>query len=161
MLHEHTVALLALLVCSNGAPILVRKLLGKFGDFPVDGGWVTTDQRRLLGPSKTIRGIAAAVLTGAIVSMLLGLGAGFGALFVLIAMLGDLLSSFVKRRMGLDSSASALGLDQIPESLLPLLFAKVVFDLDWLQVGVTVLMFIVLEIVLSPVLYYLKIRVKP
>jgi len=39
----------------------------------------------------------------------------------LMAMLGDLFSSFLKRRMGLAPSCQAIGLDQIPESLLPML----------------------------------------
>jgi CDP-2,3-bis-(O-geranylgeranyl)-sn-glycerol synthase len=36
-------------------------------------------------------------------------------------MAGDLVASFVKRRLGLPGSSRATGLDQIPESLLPLL----------------------------------------
>jgi hypothetical protein len=38
-----------------------------------------------------------------------------------MAMLGDLFSGFVKRRLGMGPSDKALGLDYVPESLLPLL----------------------------------------
>ena len=37
------------------------------------------------------------------------------------SMAGDLLASFLKRRFGLKVHAQAIGLDQIPEALLPLL----------------------------------------
>ena len=40
------------------------------------------------------------------------------------AMAGDLVSSFMKRRLRLKSEAQAVGLDQIPEVLLPLLLRK-------------------------------------
>jgi hypothetical protein len=39
-------------------------------------------------------------------------------------MAGDLFSSFLKRRLNLPPSSPALGLDQVPESLFPLLACR-------------------------------------
>ena len=50
---------------------------------------------------------------------MIGLDWRIGALVAAMAMLGDLFSSFLKRRMGLAPSRQAIGLDQIPESCFP------------------------------------------
>jgi CDP-2,3-bis-(O-geranylgeranyl)-sn-glycerol synthase len=59
--------------------------------------------------------IGATAFAGALLGLPVALGAAFGAL----SMLGDLVSSFLKRRAGVKSSNSVLGLDQIPEAALP------------------------------------------
>ena len=69
------------------------------------------------GPSKTIRGVVLATLATAAAAGVLGLGWKVGALLGVVAMAGDLLASFIKRRLGLAPSSQAVGLDQIPEVL--------------------------------------------
>ena len=76
-------------------------------------------------------------------------------------MAGDLLSSFAKRRLGRPSSSQALGLDQVPESLLPLLACRVPLGLGWLDVAVLVGVFLVGELLVSRLLYRLHIRDRP
>jgi CDP-2,3-bis-(O-geranylgeranyl)-sn-glycerol synthase len=76
-------------------------------------------------------------------------------------MLGDLGSSFVKRRMGLEVHAQALALDQIPEALLPLLVLQTSFGLAWGDIFFLVLAFVVLGLWLSRVLYKFGIRDQP
>ena len=66
------------------------------------------------------------------------------------AIAGDLLSSFVKRRLGLASSSMAIGLDQIPEALVPALLSCVLLPLDWLDILAVVTLFFVANLVLSP-----------
>ncbi len=78
-----------------------------------------------------------------------------------MAVVGDLLSSFVKRRMGLPSSSMALGLDQIPESLLPLLGAWLFVPLSLLDVLVGVAAFFAGELILSRILFHLNLRERP
>ena len=75
--------------------------------------------------------------------------------------LGDLLSSFIKRRLKLRPSSMALGLDQVPESLLPLLLLKEPLGLTWPGILRTVVLFFVLELVLSRLLFWLRIRKTP
>ena len=74
-------------------------------------------------------------------------------------MLGDLLSSFLKRRMGLAPSCQAIGLDQIPESLLPLLACWFFLPLTIVDVVVATVIFFVGELSLSRVLFKLGIRI--
>ena len=51
--------ILILLCAANGAPILLDNVLGEWCACPVDGGVRLNDGHRLLGPSKTWRGLAA------------------------------------------------------------------------------------------------------
>jgi hypothetical protein len=57
-------------------------------------------------------------------SFILRLGWTIGVVVGSMAMLGDLFSSFVKRRLNLPPSSRATFLDQVPESLFPLLASR-------------------------------------
>ena len=153
--------LLVLIGLANAAPILVRRVLGKRFATPLDGGVNFIDGRPLLGPSKTVRGVLAAVAATSLAAPLIGFGVGFGAIIAVVAMLGDSLSSFVKRRLRLPSSARAPGLDQIPECLLPLLIAQPRLGLTWSDVLAVVAAFVVLQFLVSTLLFKLRIRREP
>ena len=77
------------------------------------------DGHPLLGRSKTWRGLAAAAILAACTAVLMSLPWKLGALAGASAMAGDCLSSFIKRRFGLEPGSMTLGLDQIPESVFP------------------------------------------
>ncbi|MFZ1828565.1 MAG: CDP-archaeol synthase [Candidatus Competibacteraceae bacterium] len=153
--------LLLLIVIANGAPVIAARVFGEWGAYPLDGGRVLADGHRLLGHSKTWRGILAATLATSVSAVLLGWPAQVGVTVGVTAMLGDVLSSFTKRRLGKASSSMALGLDQIPESLLPLLAVMETFDLSGSAVAWTVVGFTVLELALSPIFYWLGVRNRP
>ena len=155
------VRLLVLLGAVNAAPIVAKRLLGARWAWPLDGGLHFVDGRRLLGPSKTVRGLVAAVAAGALGSVLLGLPAGVGATVGAAAMAGDALSSFVKRRLGVAPSGRATGLDQVPEALLPLLVVRGALDLGWLQVAAITAAFFALEIPLARWAHRLGLRDQP
>ena len=108
-----------LLITANGTPVITSILLGDRWAWPLDGNTRFTDQRPLLGASKTLRGLVMAIAATAVVAVLLGMAWYEGAAFGLLAMLGDICSSFIKRRLGFRSSQSAPVLDQLPETLLP------------------------------------------
>ncbi|HYZ41656.1 MAG TPA: CDP-archaeol synthase, partial [Stellaceae bacterium] len=74
---------------------------------------------------------------------------------------GDLFSSFSKRRLNLPSSSRASGLDQIPESLFPLLACRQLMALAPIDIAVTVAVFFVGEVVLSRVLFAFRLRDRP
>jgi hypothetical protein len=82
-------------------------------------------------------------------------------LLVSRAMIGDLLSSFVKRRMKLVPGSMALALDQIPEPLLPAIAARWVLPVSVLDIVVVTGLFFVGELVASRVLFALNIRDRP
>lgn len=153
--------LLLLLLIANGAPIIAHRLLRGHCNWPVDGGRAFVDGRPWLGPSKTLRGILAAILACVIAASLIGIPVLTGSLVAIGAMSGDLLSSFIKRRLGVPASGMTLGLDQIPESLLPTLLVggQLGVTLGW---GiVVVLAFVVMELSLSRLLFALNIRKRP
>lgn len=155
------VEVLVLLSAANGAPVMATRLLGQRWAWPLDGGATARDGRRVLGVSKTVRGVVVAVLATSVAAALMGLGWQLGAVFGAASMAGDLSSSFVKRRLGIQSSGQALGLDQIPEALFPLLACAMAFGFTFVDVLVLVGSFTVGQIVVSPVMYLLGIRRRP
>ncbi|HOT07766.1 MAG: hypothetical protein A4E45_01918 [Methanosaeta sp. PtaB.Bin039] len=98
------------------------------GGLPLDLGKSFPDGRRVFGNGKTFRGTAAGTLGGVSVGLLqnylspqLGLpafGEGHSLFIVLIglslgAMMGDLVASFFKRRLGMERGAALFLVDQI------------------------------------------------
>ncbi|MBI1422746.1 MAG: CDP-archaeol synthase [Gammaproteobacteria bacterium] len=161
MFMDQGKALLLILV-ANSAPILVRQIavLARL-DYPIDFRYRFIDGNRWLGDSKTWRGLIAALLATMFCSFIIQTGWGTGLIVGALAMSGDCLSSFCKRRLAINPSGMALGLDQIPESLLPLLYLHHVWQLDWLDVWLLVVIFMLLELSLSRILFRLHIRKRP
>ena len=75
-------------------------------------------------------GSLCALMVTTAVAPVVGLAWQIGLLVGGLAMVGDLFSSFLKRRLGRSSSTPLVGIDQIPESLFPLLacIAPIVAD---------------------------------
>lgn len=155
------VQLLVLIGIANGAPILAENILKHRFGRPVDGDLLFIDGKPLLGRSKTIRGLCAALLMAGSGAWLMGFPLSTGLTIGLGAMCGDLLSSFVKRRLGIPSSGMALGLDQIPEVLLPLLLVRREMGLEASDLLAMTLLFFAFELVISRILFRLRIRKQP
>ena len=153
--------LLLLIIVANGAPVLARNILKSRFEMAVDSNRVFFDGRPVFGPTKTWRGIISAILLTVPVALLLGFTAGLGLVSAALAMAGDLLASFIKRRLNLSPSSRALGLDQIPESLLPMLACQNLLGLSWKSTIMVVFLFFVMELLLSRLLYQLHIRKHP
>jgi CDP-2,3-bis-(O-geranylgeranyl)-sn-glycerol synthase len=153
--------LLILLAIANGSPVLVKYFLRSWLAYPLDGGALFVDGRRLLGASKTIRGVLIAALATTAVAPLLGLDWRVGFTVGIVAMAGDLFSSFIKRRLAMEPSSKATGLDQIPESLFPTLACWQVLSLTVLDVLAVAVIFFVGEILLSRVLFKWHLRDRP
>lgn len=155
------IELIILLLLANGAPVVAARLAGQRLAWPVDGGLVCRDGQPLLGPSKTWRGLAAGVLTATAAGWPLNLDPALGAAAGALSLLGDLLSSFVKRRMGVPPSGQATGLDQIPEALLPAAVLAPALGLGVAQVVAVVATFMALELLLSVAGYRVGLRRRP
>jgi len=153
--------LLALLALANGSPVIAKRIFGENYAVPIDGNARFVDGRALLGPSKTIRGVVVSLLVTALGAILFGLQPWLGLLVASTAMAGDLLSSFLKRRLHLAPSSKATGLDQIPESLFPLLACRSVLSLTALDIAVGCAIFFVGEILLSRLFFWLRLRERP
>ncbi|MDF0749515.1 CDP-archaeol synthase [Marinobacter sp. 71-i] len=153
--------LFVMLVLANGTPVVAARLFGRRWSAPVDGGRLWRDGRPLLGTSKTWRGIVSGMLACGLFALITGMGLLFGMVFGLLGLVGDMISSFIKRRAGLASSARAIGLDQIPEALLPMILAWLWLELNGYIVAAVVALFTLSNILLSPLLFRLGIRHQP
>jgi CDP-2,3-bis-(O-geranylgeranyl)-sn-glycerol synthase len=152
---------LLLLTIANGSAVIAKRILGDRFAWPVDGGARFIDGQPFFGRSKTIRGFLAGVTLTAIAAPFAGVDWRAGALIAFVAMSGDLLSSFIKRRMGRESSSRAVGLDQIPESLFPALLAIPVIGITSADAAAITILFFVGAPIASQVFYALKIRDRP
>jgi CDP-2,3-bis-(O-geranylgeranyl)-sn-glycerol synthase len=155
------VQLLALTTVGNGAPVIATVVLQDRWAFPVDGHVCLADRQSLFGSSKTIRGVMLSIASATVAATLIGLPPAVGSLIGASAMVGDLCSSFVKRRLQLAPGSSVTGLDQVPESLLPCLAMAGVFPMTAIDIASTVILFSLGDIVCSRVLSWLHIRERP
>lgn len=161
-MHPLAVAqLLTLLALANGSPVIAKLAFGERFSGPLDCDANFIDGRPLLGPSKTIRGLLISIAVTAAGAPLLGLEVEIGLLVAAAAMAGDLLSSFIKRRLGLAASSRATGLDQIPESLFPVLACRQAMSLTVVDMLAVCTIFFVGELLLSRLLFLLRVRDRP
>jgi CDP-2,3-bis-(O-geranylgeranyl)-sn-glycerol synthase len=150
-----------LLAVANGAPVIARRLLGEKAASPFDFDRKFFDGLPIFGPSKTIEGIAAALVATACVAPALGLSWWVGAITAIACMAGDLFSSFVKRRLGMRSSSQAIGLDQIPEALFGALAVRPALPLTLTDVAVVTFAFLIGQMILSRISFAVGLRKHP
>ena len=155
------VKILVLLMMANGTPVILKRIMGDRYAYPLDAGARFPDGRPVFGPSKTLRGLVSSLLITTLVAPALGVDWRIGLVIAIAAMAGDLLSSFSKRRLGMSSGGMALGIDQIPESLLPFLAVRSEFELSATDIAAGVAVFFVGELVISRILYRFGLREHP
>lgn len=161
-MHFSLVAkILVLLTLANGTPVITKYILGTHFASPIDRGTKFADGRPLFGSSKTLRGILLSIVVTSACAPLIGLNWRIGAVVASVAMAGDLFSSFLKRRRNLPAGAKATGLDQIPESLFPLLACRGALPLTALDVVAAAAIFLAGDLLLSRLLYHFRLRDRP
>jgi predicted MPP superfamily phosphohydrolase len=133
--------ILILLWLINFTPPLLAHILEDKWNGALDRGRLFRDGKPLLGDHKTTRGCCGAVIAGTVLGAVFGLSWWVGFLSAVLSMLGDLGSSFLKRRMGMRSGNVVPGLDQIFEGAFPFLVLSPVFSLGMLEVGTLVTLF--------------------
>jgi len=127
---------------ANAAPVWLNpsgeKAAGKIKTTPIDDGKNFVDGRRVLGDGKTWEGLFGGIAMGWLAGMLMGwagfipLGFSFDlwvwvSLFLSIgAHAGDLLGSFIKRRLNVGSGGQFPVFDQLGFVILSLFFASLV-----------------------------------
>ncbi|MDN3517943.1 CDP-archaeol synthase [Aquisalimonas lutea] len=152
---------LLVITAANAAPVLLGLLLGQRPGTPVDAGRYWRDGRRVFGHAKSVRGLLVAVAAAGLTAAVLGLPLLAGLLAGALAMAGDLLSSFAKRRMALPPSSRFLGLDQTPEALLPLLALMPLASISAASAVTGAALFIILGPPVSWLLFRAGIRREP
>ncbi|MDD1711043.1 MAG: CDP-2,3-bis-(O-geranylgeranyl)-sn-glycerol synthase [Methanoregulaceae archaeon] len=143
-------------------PNPVAAFLG--GGTPIDGGKNFRDGRRIFGDGKTWRGFFAGVAAGVAMGMLQIFvydTAGFTRLPVLTlpvvfllsfgALLGDLVKSFFKRRLGKDRGASWPIADQYDLVIGPFVLL-LIFEYAWVVSSIT-LPILLWIIIITPLLH--------
>jgi CDP-diglyceride synthetase len=153
--------LLVLLALANGTPVIAKKIFRTILARPLDGGMTLADGQPLFGHSKTIRGVALSIVVTTLGAPWIGLDWTVGLVVSATAMIGDLFSSFTKRRMNLVPGSMALGLDQIPESFLPAVACRWILPITILDIILVTALFFVGELVISRALYAFNIRDRP
>ncbi len=141
--------------------MVAKRACGERFSFPIDGGVRFVDGQRLLGASKTVRGVLSSILATSAGAPIVGLDWKVGAVVGITAMAGDLFSSFLKRRLRLAPSSRATVIDQVPESLFPLLVCQSMLSLTFTDIAAGVVVFFIGEIILSRMLFKLGIRGHP
>jgi len=119
------------LLWANLLPPLASLLTADRFGRPMDGGINWFDGRPLFGPHKTLRGVLATLTGGSLVFPLLGVRWEQAGLAALLVVVGDLCTSFVKRRVGLASGATVAVFDQFFEGLCPAWYLGATLDLAW------------------------------
>lgn len=152
--------ILGLIVITNAIPPLLARLFGRHADWPLDLG-LNLAGKPLFGASKTWRGITGSLLLTPPLALIFGFSLWQGLLIATMAMLGDLLASFCKRRLNIAPSGMAPGLDQIPESLFPALAMKQAIQMSWGDILILVVLFIFIELLLSRLGFSLGLRKRP
>ncbi len=152
---------LLLLSVANSIPMAAKWVCGRYFAYPLDANLIFLDGRPLFGSSKTIRGLVCSLILTAVAASALGLDVRLGLLVAANAMAGDLLSSFFKRRLGLKPGNPALGLDQIPESLFPLVACQSWLGMSAADIVAGVAIFLIGEVAVSRVLFQLGLRDRP
>jgi len=157
----HILQILVLLTFANGTPIVAKKIFGSRFALPLDAGIIFFDGRPVFGASKTMRGIVVSILITSAIAPFIGLDLTIGAIVASSAMAGDLFSSFVKRRLNFPPSGQALGLDQVPESLFPMLACRDALSLTIADIALGVGIFFIGELILSRLLFRAHLRDEP
>ena len=157
----HILQILVLLTFANGTPIVAKKIFGSRFALPLDAGIIFFDGRPVFGASKTMRGIVVSILITSAIAPFIGLDLTIGAIVASSAMAGDLFSSFVKRRLSFPPSSQALGLDQVPESLFPMLACRDALSLTIADIALGVGIFFIGALILSRLLFRAHLRDEP
>lgn len=157
---------------ANMAPVIVRRM--NFLKFPIDF-YKKIENKPIFGMNKTFRGLIFGVLFAVITSylqyfvyindifidlalidysnwLLIGFLMGFGAIF------GDLIESFVKRRLNYAPGKAFVPFDQIDFVLGALIFVYPIAYLSMDKVIVIIILSFVLHIIINHLAFYIGVR---
>lgn len=112
--------------CANAIPVLLG------GGPPIDLGRKFWDKKPIFGTHKTFRGFFAGLVVGSSVgyveSIIFQYDALLGLVLSLGALTGDLIGSFLKRRLGYSPGTPLFIVDQLDFLLSALLFSFLIFS---------------------------------
>lgn len=130
-----------LLWAINVTPLLLRHSLGTSYSKPIDRGKILWDGKPIFGDNKTGRGICAGIIVGGLFAKIVGFSFFIGICAGALDMFGDLITSFVKRRINKPSGTTMPGFDQVLEGLLPIVMFKLLYSFSFLYLIITLFIF--------------------
>ncbi len=139
---------------ANSTPVVLG------GGPPVDGGASWTDGKPILGTNKTIRGTITGVLAGTIIGLIQGnLIGGFAQSAG--ALLGDLISSFYKRRRDYAPGSSMPIIDQLDFISLAVVLSYPFQQTDLLSVAVIMVITVPIHYAVNYISWLMKLKKNP
>ncbi len=161
---------------ANGSPPVISKIVKNV--HPIDFGRNFIDGKRLLGDGKTFEGYIGGVLSGYALTLIVYiiLAIAYPNIFTVyiipspldvfvlcnLALLGDMLGAFIKRRLGLPRGAPAPVLDQLDFMIFPMLYMYYVLHVsDVVVYAIMVLLTVGTHYFTNFVAYKLRIKREP
>jgi len=151
--------------CANGAPVIFG------GGPPLDYGKKFLDGKPIFGPNKTVRGFVAGLLIGTLVGWAqetlapnIGLEEGsvvLGFALSLGAIIGDLIGSFVKRRLDIQPGKPLPISDQIDFVLVALLFSLMVEQPTASAAAIIIALTLPIHLSANAIAYLLRLKKSP
>ena len=158
---------------ANMAPVIVKNVFNGL-KIPIDFN-KKIKNKPIFGKNKTFRGLIFGIIFAIIVAylqfllyrndifvdisiadysnwLLIGFLMGFGAIF------GDLIESFIKRRMNYDPGKSFVPFDQLDFVIGALIFIYPLVALSLSKIIIILLLSFVLHIIVNHIAYYIKLR---
>ena len=158
---------------ANMAPVIVKNIFNNL-EFPIDFN-KKIKNKPIFGKNKTFRGLIFGVLFAVIIAylqflfynnnlfvnisivnysdwLLIGLLMGFGTIF------GDLVESFVKRRMNYESGKSFIPWDQMDFVIGALIFVYPIVKLSLDKIIIILLLSFILHIIANHIAFYTGVR---
>jgi predicted MPP superfamily phosphohydrolase len=137
------IKILILLWSINLTPVLLAYFFEGKWDTPLDKGILFIDGKPLLGSHKTIRGTLGGIAAGIFFGLVLGISWWVALSAGIMSMLGDLLSSFIKRRLDMIEGADSPVMDQLFEGALPFVIIAPAYSLSFAKLFFLILVFVI------------------
>lgn len=145
--------------CANAVPVLAG------GGTPMDFGKNFFDGKRIFGDHKTFRGFFFGLLVGILVGIAEFLIFDYPILFIILpslgALVGDLLGSFAKRRIGISPGGLFPIVDQIDFVIGALLFSIPLSILTWELALVVILITPPIHLLTNYVAFKMRLKKHP
>ena len=139
---------------ANSTPVVLG------GGPAIDGGRLWSDGKPILGTNKTIRGCVTGILAGSIVGFVQGnLVGGFAQ--ATGAILGDLISSFMKRRIDYVPGSSMPFVDQLDFITLAVVLSYPFQATNLLSVVIIMIITVPIHYISNYVAWLLKLKKNP
>ncbi len=151
----------AFLLFVNFMPPLAKEISGQRLASPLDFGLPWFDRRPLFGTHKSIRGVLAGLCGGSLFALIWPWGLPVTISATALVLLGDLATSFLKRRLGYPEGKVVPILDQFLEGALPLYFLSRQPGVDPLPMALALVVFMPINYLGAWVWKYLIYQTAP